>query len=114
MPYTQGFSALAVLLTSSFLVSLFTLSHAQPLPNCVAPAAENWALNSSKLPKSRSMAAARSPVGFPPAFGAMLSQKNVWLRTWAALLKVGVGDPLFHDLFIIPTTSMLSMSVSLI
>ena len=36
-PCTQGFSALGVLVTSS-LPSLFTLSHAHPLPNWVAPA----------------------------------------------------------------------------
>jgi len=105
---------LGVLLTSSFFVALFTDSHAHPLPNCVAPAAENCALNSSKLPKSRSMAMARSPDGFPPQFGPMLSQKKVWLTTWAALLKVAAGDPLFHDFIMISTTSMLSMSVPLI
>jgi hypothetical protein len=36
----------------------------------------------------------------------MLSQKKVWLTTWAALLKVAAGDPLFHDFIMISTTSM--------
>ena len=39
------------------------------LPNRVIPAAESCSLNLSKEPKSRSIAAPRSPEGVPPPFG---------------------------------------------
>lgn len=45
------------------LPSLPLVSQAQPLPNWVAPAALNCFLNSSREPKSRSMASFSSPSG---------------------------------------------------
>jgi hypothetical protein len=68
----MGRSALAVLVTASLPFS--TTNQAQPEPNWVVAAAVNASLNLSKEPKSRSIAAARSPLGAPPPFGFMLFQ----------------------------------------
>ena len=37
----------------------------------------------------------------PPFLSVMQFQKKAWFHAWAALLKTGVGDPLFHDTRII-------------
>ena len=69
----SGVSALAVLRIDSFPELLSTTSHAQPEPNCVAPAAENSLAKVSSEPKSRSIAAASAALGLV-FFGLMLSQ----------------------------------------
>lgn len=91
----MGQTALGVFSTSSDPSGL-AMSHAQPEPNCVAPAEENCDLNSSKEPKHLVMASPSLPLGSPPPPGAMPSQKKVWFHVWAALLNTGVGEPLFQ------------------
>ena len=49
------------------LASFVTLSHAQPEPKRVVAALAKSSLNLSKPPSSLSIAAAKSPVGAPPA-----------------------------------------------
>src|SRR5690606_20736555 len=84
-PAVSGFSALPVLRSVSLLPS--RQSHAQPEPNCVAPAAANCFLNSSYEPKLSLIMSAILPVGCPPPFGDSEFQKKVWFHTWAALLN---------------------------
>jgi len=57
------------------------LTHNLALPEQkrVTTALENASLKASKEPKSRSMAAARLPVGAPHPFGAITSQNIQWL-----------------------------------
>ena len=59
----SGVSALPVFFTRSFPLPFSSTSQAHPEPNCVAPAVENSFLNSSREPKSRSIAAASGPEG---------------------------------------------------
>ena len=61
----------------SSLPSLLLSSHAQPLPKRPRPAASNFSLKASKLPKVAAMSVPSLPVGAPPAFGPMIRQKNV-------------------------------------
>ena len=53
------------------------LSHAHPLPNRVAPAAESLVLKDSKSLNVLSIAAAKSPLGAPPPLALILGQNNV-------------------------------------
>ncbi|MOA11745.1 hypothetical protein D3C78_1317010 [compost metagenome] len=83
MPLTSaisinGLSWLGVELTSN-LPSLFTVNQAHPEPKRVAPAAANFSLNASHDPNAASIAAANSPVGWPPAFGPITAQNKEWL-----------------------------------
>src|SRR5450631_2944503 len=64
-------------------------SHAQPEPNCVRPACTKSALNLSQPPRPAIKSATGPAGGAPPPLGFMLSQKNVWFQTWAALLNSG-------------------------
>ena len=73
--------------TISSLPVLLTISQAQPLPKRPRPAASNFSLNASKLPKVAVMSSASAPVGAPPAWGARLRQKAVWLTCPPALLR---------------------------
>src|SRR6185312_15433693 len=66
---------------------LLTMSHAQPLPKRVVPAASNFALKSSKLPNVALMSSASLPVGAPPAFGPRMRQKNEWFQWPPPLLR---------------------------
>src|SRR5262249_41355409 len=83
----SGVSAFDVVTIASEPSAFFT-SHAQPEPNWPRAASLNLVLNASKLPNALSIAAATAPDGAPPAFGAMLFQKNVWFQTCAELLKI--------------------------
>src|SRR2546421_12168024 len=56
-------------------------SQAQPLPNWLAPAASNFSLKASKLPKVLLIASATAPVGFPPLLGPLICQNMLWF-TW--------------------------------
>ena len=51
------------------------MSQAQPDPNRVAAALENSSLNASNEPNPLSIALLTSPVGSPPPFGPITSQK---------------------------------------
>src|SRR5260370_36422112 len=66
-------------------------SHAQPEPKRATPAALNFSLNASKLPKAPVMACATLPTGGPPAFGAMIFQNMEWLMWPPPLLRTAVG-----------------------
>ncbi len=57
-----------------------TQSHAQPLPNLVAPAFANSSWKSEKLPKAEFMARAKSPEGSPPPPGPMIVQNMLWFK----------------------------------
>ena len=74
----NGLSWLGVLVTSS-LPSPLTMSQAQPLPNCVAPALAKAAANASAPPRSRVINSARSPSGAAGPPGRITSQYKVWL-----------------------------------
>ncbi len=78
----SGVSALGVLVTLSLPPS--ATSHAQPLPNCVAPAALNCFLNSSSEPKSRSIASFSSPLGAPARGSAGHGARRALARSLAA------------------------------
>src|SRR5712692_7607077 len=84
----MGLSWLALELISSLPPAL--MSQAQPDPKRVAPAALNFSLKASKLPNVLLMAAARLPVGGPPALGPMISQNMGWLMAPPALLRTAV------------------------
>src|SRR5260370_30358795 len=62
-------------------------SQAQPEPKRPTPAALNFSLNVSKLPKAPVMACATLPIGGPPAFGAMIFQNMAWVMWPPPLLR---------------------------
>src|SRR5262249_46665635 len=66
------------------------ISHAHPEPKRVAPAAANFSLNVSKLPKLLLMALARLPTGAPPLPGPMIVQNIEWLMWPPPLLRTAV------------------------
>ena len=68
-----------------------TISHAQPLPKRTTPAAENFSLKASNVPKAALIASANVPVGVPPAFGANASQKKLWFQWPPPLLRIAGG-----------------------
>src|SRR5688572_18520816 len=89
VPFTSatsinGLSWLGVELTSS-LLSL-TISHAQPLPNLVVPAAFTFSFNASREPKLLLIASASLPEGLLPA-GPNNSQKKLWFQWPPPLLR---------------------------
>src|SRR6185437_14114202 len=71
------------------LLPSFT-SHAQPEPNRFAAASANCSLNLSKEPKAELMAAARFPVGLPPALGPRIVQNIEWLIWPPPLFRTAV------------------------
>ncbi|CNT86099.1 Uncharacterised protein [Salmonella enterica subsp. enterica serovar Bovismorbificans] len=79
----SGESWFAVETTAS--LSPFSTSHAQPEPKRVAAAFSNSALKLSTEPKSRSIAAFRSPCRVVPFFSPF--QNRLWLAWPPALLR---------------------------
>ena len=73
-----------------------------------AAAVLNSSLNLSKPPKSRVMAAARSPVGAPPPCGFIEFQKKVWFHTCAALLKTPVFELSWYVALMISSSDLLA------
>src|SRR5690606_29162306 len=72
----------------------FTHNQAHPEPNRVAAACENFSLNPSNEPKASLIAVASSPVGSPPPFGLIVSQKRLWLKKPPPLfLTAGLSIP---------------------
>jgi hypothetical protein len=65
-------------------------SQAQPEPKRPTPAALNFSLKVSKLPKAPVMACATCPTGAPPAFGPMIFQNIEWLMWPPPLLRTAV------------------------
>src|SRR5579871_2821946 len=86
-PLEMGLSWLGVevILNSPDLV---LTSQAQPLPNWLTPAASNFSLKASKLPKVLLMASATAPVGLPPFFGPIICQNMVWFTCPPPLLRM--------------------------
>ena len=67
--------------------STVTLSQAQPEPKRVAPAVENFDLNSSNEPKAASIACASLPDGALAPPGCITFQNNEWLKWPPPLLR---------------------------
>lgn len=61
---------------SQFAISLF-YQPVQPEPKFLTAASVNFALKSAKLPNAALIAAASSPSGSPPAFGAAVPVEGV-------------------------------------
>ncbi len=70
----------------------FLMSHAHPDPKRPTPAALNFVLKSSKLPKVLLIASASLPVGTPPPLGPMMLQKKVWFQCPPPLLRIGAAN----------------------
>src|SRR5579863_1237803 len=67
-----------------------TTSQAQPEPNRPIPAAANLVLNSANDPNADLTAAARSPVGSPPAPFFIIFQNMEWFQWPPPLLRTAV------------------------
>ena len=66
---------------------LLTTSQAQPLPKRPMPAASNFSLKASKLPKAALMSSPSLPEGAPPAFGPRIFQNMEWFAWPPPLLR---------------------------